>query len=78
MIWLSGEKWHTRRKLLTPAFHFNVLQNFLAIFNQKSRTVVEVLKKHVHQEIDVVSLISKFTLDTICGMYSYIIKTIEI
>ncbi|KZS12269.1 Uncharacterized protein APZ42_022337 [Daphnia magna] len=33
---LAGEEWKQRRRMLTPAFHFQILNSFVDIFNEKS------------------------------------------
>uniref|UniRef100_A0A1I8QDQ8 Cytochrome P450 n=1 Tax=Stomoxys calcitrans TaxID=35570 RepID=A0A1I8QDQ8_STOCA len=36
-------KWHVRRKLLTPTYHFKILEQFVEVFDQQSRVLVKRL-----------------------------------
>ncbi|KAL2719308.1 cytochrome P450 4C1-like isoform X1 [Vespula squamosa] len=65
----AGDKWQNRRKVLTPAFHFNILKHSIVIFNQEARSLVKSLKKERKGDAvvkDVLQLITKYTLNTIC------------
>ncbi|CAB3244164.1 unnamed protein product [Arctia plantaginis] len=62
----TGAHWHKRRKILTPAFHFNILKNFLTVMDEKNRELVSLLKEKKGAAVDIVPIISDFTLFTIC------------
>ncbi|XP_017043706.1 probable cytochrome P450 4ac1 isoform X2 [Drosophila ficusphila] len=62
----TDHKWHSRRKALTPAFHFNVLQSFLAIFKEECNKFIKVLDKNLDGELDLNQVIPQFTLNNIC------------
>jgi cytochrome P450 family 4 len=62
----GGLKWQTRRKILTPSFHFNILQEFIKVFNEETANLVTRLKKDCHKPyIEVTDYISGFALNTI-------------
>ncbi|CAG9830840.1 unnamed protein product [Diabrotica balteata] len=62
----NGEMWHKRRKLLTPAFHFKILEDFLHIFNKETKHLVQYFKGNCDKPyIDVVDPITRFTLFSI-------------
>lgn len=63
----NGEKWHSRRRMLTPAFHFDILKEFFEIFKEDSDKLVLSLKKEAGNSLDVIPISSQFTLNTICG-----------
>ncbi|VVC33960.1 Cytochrome P450, conserved site,Cytochrome P450,Cytochrome P450, E-class, group I [Cinara cedri] len=47
LVTSSGTKWHTRRKLLTPTFHFSILEEFLPSIEKQSKIFVKVLRKEL-------------------------------
>ncbi|KAI5651467.1 cytochrome p450 domain-containing protein [Phthorimaea operculella] len=62
----TGNKWHSRRKILTPTFHFNILKSFSTIIEEKSLNLVKELRRSQGQEQEVFSIISNATLYAIC------------
>ncbi|XP_023238259.1 cytochrome P450 4c3-like isoform X2 [Centruroides sculpturatus] len=62
----SDGKWRNRRKLLTPAFHFRILEDFQDIFYEQSNVLVEKLKETKAGEIIKMSeLVTLCTLDIV-------------
>lgn len=63
----TGAKWHMRRKMITPAFHFSILENFIEVFAEKSETLVNILKPKANGEVfDIYPYITRCALDIIC------------
>ena len=64
----DAEKWHSRRKMLTPAFHFNILEDFLISMNEHSNTLISILDKHASKNdvVDIFPIMGLAALDIIC------------
>ncbi|KAG5670298.1 hypothetical protein PVAND_000574 [Polypedilum vanderplanki] len=62
----TGSKWHKRRKIITPAFHFKILDQFVDIMNKNGDVFVEKLKHFEGREINIYPLISLYALDVVC------------
>jgi len=61
-----GEKWFQRRKLLTHAFHFKILDDFIRVFDSQAITFIKQMKKFANRPaIDVSQHITLYTLDVI-------------
>ncbi|KAI9563274.1 hypothetical protein GHT06_010732 [Daphnia sinensis] len=68
----SGELWRSRRKLLTPAFHFTILKSYFGVFNEQSRILSGIFEGLCRSfpegkgEIEVYPYITRCSLDIIC------------
>lgn len=64
----TGALWKSRRRLLTPAFHFDILEEFLSVMAANSEVLVENLDRVADSRLpcDMFPLVTACTLDIIC------------
>ncbi|GMT11303.1 hypothetical protein PFISCL1PPCAC_2600 [Pristionchus fissidentatus] len=64
----TNEKWFGRRKMLTPAFHFQVLKGYGETFIRQAQIFIEQVDKSADtgREIDLFPYVKRCALDIIC------------
>ncbi|KAF4517606.1 hypothetical protein B566_EDAN002837 [Ephemera danica] len=69
LVTTEVSKWHSQRKLLTPAFHFNILERYIPVFCEKTRILIVKLEAEISanpEGINIVPYITRCALDIIC------------
>ena len=68
LITSHGDKWYNHRKLLTPSFHFNVLNQFIPVMNEHAEYFVKNLEQYADSQemFDILMKSTLLTLDVIC------------
>nr|CAD7260920.1 unnamed protein product [Timema shepardi] len=63
----TGAKWKRHRKIITPTFHYKILESFIDVFNLNGQKLVDKLQKEVNgPEFDICPYVTLCTLDIIC------------
>ncbi|XP_060074007.1 cytochrome P450 4F6-like [Ylistrum balloti] len=68
LVTSNGKKWERNRKLLTPAFHFDVLRPYVKIYNDAADIVLEKfarLMKETSKSVEIGDVLNLATLDVI-------------
>ena len=55
LILSTGDKWKSRRRLITPTFHFKILNDFVKVFQEQAAILVS------HLEVGFLSFGALFT-----------------
>ncbi|CAG9771677.1 unnamed protein product [Ceutorhynchus assimilis] len=68
LLTAPGPKWKKRRKVITPAFHFSILEQFVDIFESNLDILIKKLENEAvgKPKTDLVPYITTCTLDNIC------------
>ncbi|GLG98484.1 Cytochrome P450 4C1 [Gryllus bimaculatus] len=63
----TGERWKKHRKIITPTFHFTILEQFVKVFNKQGDVFISVLQKmEGGPPFDITPLVDLYTQDVIC------------
>ena len=66
----GGDYWRKHRKIITPAFHFKILETFVQYIRSNSYIMMSILEKNVNEKsLDIHPIISNYYLDTISGKF---------
>ncbi|XP_063794983.1 cytochrome P450 4A24-like isoform X1 [Pseudophryne corroboree] len=67
LLVLSGPKWSQHRKLLTPAFHYDVLKPYIGLMSDCTNTMLDTWEKLVPDQkpLELFHYVSLMTLDSI-------------
>ncbi|XP_053496109.1 cytochrome P450 4F3 isoform X1 [Ictalurus furcatus] len=64
----NGKQWARQRRLLTPAFHFDILKNYIHIFNSSTNIMHEKWRRLLAEgknDLDMIEQVSLMTLDSL-------------
>uniref|UniRef100_A0A669B773 aromatase n=1 Tax=Oreochromis niloticus TaxID=8128 RepID=A0A669B773_ORENI len=64
----NGEVWSRKRRLLTPAFHFDILKSYIAVFNSSAKTMHDKWCRLVAEgktNLEMFDHVSLMTLDSL-------------
>ncbi|XP_062594490.1 cytochrome P450 4V2-like isoform X2 [Saccostrea cucullata] len=63
----TGSKWKSRRRMLTPTFHFKILNDFVGVFHDQASIMVKKLSEVADgREFNIFNYITFCALDIIC------------
>ncbi|GMT23281.1 hypothetical protein PFISCL1PPCAC_14578 [Pristionchus fissidentatus] len=62
----TGDKWRSRRKMLTPTFHFSMLDGYVETMNRHAKVLIDIMEGRVGKVVDLFPLLKLCTLDIIC------------
>ncbi|XP_068095713.1 cytochrome P450 4B1-like isoform X2 [Hyperolius riggenbachi] len=63
----SGQKWFQHRRLLTPAFHYDILKAYVKLMSDSTHVMLNILQDEVTEgtSVDICPYVTTMTLDTL-------------
>lgn len=67
----SGKTWQTMRKIITPTFHFKILEQFIEVFDRQTDVFIRKLESLADgkQVVNIFEPVGLLTMDIIAGKW---------
>lgn len=73
LITSTGPKWKAHRRIITPTFHFRILEKFVDVYNDVGEILIKKLRNEAGKNsVDVEPLLGLYALDIICGTQTHL------
>lgn len=64
----TNQKWFSRRRVITPTFHFKILEQFFDVFVKHNRILLEKLGERASGKVfDIFPLMTSSVMNALCG-----------
>jgi cytochrome P450 family 4 len=69
LLFSTNQKWFNRRRIITPTFHFKILEQFFEVFVKQSQMLVEQIEKKSMDEeyFDIFPIVGLSILKSLSG-----------
>lgn len=68
LLFSTKEKWFARRRVITPTFHFKILEQFFDVFVKHNQTLLEKINDKANQKpFDIFPLVTSSVMNALCG-----------
>lgn len=77
----TNQKWFNRRRIITPTFHFKILEQFFEIFVKHNKMLLEKIGEKANgKPFDIFPLATNSVMNSLCGKQriSNFIRTMQI
>jgi cytochrome P450 family 4 len=68
LLFSTNQKWFERRRIITPTFHFKILEQFFDVFEKQNQILVKQLEEKSDGRIfNIFPMISRCVLKSLIG-----------
>lgn len=70
LLFSTNQKWFARRRVITPTFHFKILEQFFDVFVKHNQILLHKISEMANEKpFDIFPLVTSSVMNALCGEY---------